>query len=74
MGVGCFVNDLYKMLNNEPIIEYIKIDGEVVIVTYHDFKGIYKLLDECAKRKRHGLNVAKVVFNCNHMFSTRRLG
>ncbi len=61
------------MLNNEPIIEYIKIDGKVVIVTYHDFIEIDKLLDESAKRKRHNLNVAKVVFNCNYMFSTTRL-
>ncbi len=29
---------------------------------------------ECAKIKRHSLNVAKVVFNCNYyMFSTTRL-
>jgi len=75
MGVGCFINDLSKMLNNEPIIEYIKIDGKVVIVIYHNFIVIDKLLDECAKRKRHSLNVAKVIFNCNYyMFSTTKLG
>ncbi len=63
------------MLNNEPIIEYIKIDGKVVIVTYHNFIEIDKLLYECAKIKRHSLNVAKVIFNCNfYMFSTTRLG
>jgi hypothetical protein len=75
MGVGCSVNDLSKMLNNVLIIEYFKIDGKVVIVTYHDFIEIDKLLDECAKRKRHSLNAAKVIFNCNYyMLSTIRLG